>query len=299
MAGVPARPAGDLLEARPATVRRRRRVARLWLLAPALLILAGLLILPLLIMAVYSFLTPGTFGGVIWEVSLDAYVQFLFERDIFDDTLRFTSAYLGIYGRSFLQALGATLGCLLIGLPTAWWMATRPPEQRNLWVFLITVPYWVNLLIRTLAMLFLLRDEGPLNAFLIWLGVIERPLTLAYTDGAVLVGLIYSYLPFMVLPIFATIERFDFRLVEAAYDLYGERRTVFRRIVLPLALPGIVAGCLLVFIPSLGAFIAPDILGGGRNLMIGNLIALQFGSSRNWPFGAAAAMILMSVAWSP
>jgi ABC-type molybdate transport system permease subunit len=123
----------------------------------------------------------------------------------------------------------------------------------------------------------------------------KRPLTIAYTPYAIAIGLIYSYLPFMVLPIYATIERFDFRLVESAYDLYADRWTVLRRIVLPLAAPGIIAGCLLVFIPSLGAFIAPDILGGGRNLMIGNMIALQFGASRNWPFGAAAAVILMSM----
>jgi spermidine/putrescine transport system permease protein len=279
----------------PSPRARRRAAGRVVLLAPALAILSGLLIAPLGIMLVYSFLTPATFGGVIWEISLGAYVQFLFERDIFDDSLTFTTAYLGIFARSFVQALVATLGCLVIGLPTAYFMATRPPEQRNLWVFLITVPYWVNLLIRTLAMLFLIRDEGPLNAFLLWLGVIERPLTIAYTPYAIAIGLIYSYLPFMVLPIYATIERFDFRLIEAAYDLYAGRWTVFRRIILPLAAPGIVAGCLLVFIPSLGAFIAPDILGGGRNLMIGNMIALQFGSSRNWPFGAAAAVILMSM----
>ena len=254
-----------------------------------------LLVVPLGIMVVYSFLTPATFGGVIWQFSLGAYLQFLFERDIFDDTLIFTSAYLGIYLRSFVQALIATAGCLLIGLPTAYFMATRPREQRNLWVFLITVPYWVNLLISTFAMLFLIRDEGPLNALLLWLGVVERPLAIAYTNKAIAIGLIYSYLPFMVLPIYATIERFDFRLIEAAYDLYADRWTVLRRVILPLAAPGIVAGCLLVFIPSLGAFIAPDILGGGRNLMIGNMIALQFGSSRNWPFGAAAAVILMSM----
>jgi spermidine/putrescine transport system permease protein len=163
------------------TARVRRGDRRLLLLVPALAILSGLLIAPLCIMLVYSFLVPGTFGGVIWEFSLGAYVQFLFERDIFDDTLTFTTAYLGIFGRSFAQALVATIGCLLIGLPTAYFMATRPPAQRNLWVFLITVPYWVNLLIRTLAMLFLIRDEGPLNAFLLWLGVIERPLTIAYT----------------------------------------------------------------------------------------------------------------------
>jgi spermidine/putrescine transport system permease protein len=274
---------------------RRRTGGRMLLLAPALAILCGLLIVPLVIMLVYSFLTPATFGGVTWDFSLGAYVQFLFERDIFDDSLTFTTAYLGIFARSFVQALVATLGCLAIGLPTAYFMATRPPEQRNMWVFLITVPYWVNLLIRTLAMLFLIRDEGPLNAFLLWLGLIERPLTIAYTPYAIAIGLIYSYLPFMVLPIYATIERFDFRLIEAAYDLYAGRWTVFRRIILPLAAPGVIAGCLLVFIPSLGAFIAPDILGGGRNLMIGNMIALQFGSSRNWPFGAAAAVILMSM----
>jgi len=281
--------------AEPGTRTRRRTHPRLLLLVPALAILGVLLVVPLGIMVVYSVLTPATFGGVIWQFSPGAYLQFLFERDIFDDTLIFTSAYLGIYLRSFIQALTATAGCLLIGLPTAYFMATRPRERRNLWVFLITVPYWVNLLIRTLAMLFLIRDEGPLNAFLLWLGVIERPLAIAYTNKAIAIGLIYSYLPFMVLPIYATVERFDFRLIEAAYDLYADRWTVLRRIILPLAAPGIVAGCLLVFIPSLGAFIAPDILGGGRNLMIGNMIALQFGSSRNWPFGAAAAVILMSM----
>jgi spermidine/putrescine transport system permease protein len=282
--------------ARPTAARERHRAGRRFLLlVPALAILSGLLIVPLSIMLVYSFLTPATFGSVIWEFSFGAYIQFLFERDIFDDSLTLTTAYLGIFTRSFVQALVATLGCLVIGLPTAYFMATRPPEQRNLWVFLITVPYWVNLLIRTLAMLFLIRDGGPLNAFLLWLGVIERPLTIAYTPYAIAIGLIYSYLPFMVLPIYATIERFDFRLIEAAYDLYADRWTIFRRIILPLAAPGIIAGCLLVFIPSLGAFIAPDILGGGRNLMIGNMIALQFGSSRNWPFGAAAAVILMTM----
>jgi spermidine/putrescine transport system permease protein len=281
--------------AAPARRTRRRAELRLLLLVPALAILGLLLIVPLGIMVVYSFLIPATFGGVVWQFSPGAYVQFLFERDIFDDTLVFTSAYLEIYLRSFVQALVATAGCLLIGLPTAYFMATRPREQRNLWVFLITVPYWVNLLIRTLAMLFLIRDEGPLNALLLWLGAIEQPLTIAYTNRAIAIGLIYSYLPFMVLPIYATVERFDFRLIEAAYDLYADRWTVFRRIILPLAAPGIVAGCLLVFIPSLGAFIAPDILGGGRNLMIGNMIALQFGSSRNWPFGAAAAVILMTM----
>jgi spermidine/putrescine transport system permease protein len=274
---------------------RRRGMLRAALLAPALLTIFGLLVLPLGIVFVYSFLTPATFGGVIWELSGAAYVQFLFERDIFDDSLVFSTAYLEIFGRSFLQALFATLACFVIGFPTAYYIATRPLRQRNVWILLITVPYWVNLLIRTISMLFLIRDEGPLNHALQSLGIIESPIHIAYTNVGVGIGLVYSYLPFMVLPIYAAIERFDFRLMEAAYDLYADRWTILREIVLPLARPGIVAGSLLVFIPSIGAFIAPDLLGGGKNLMVGNMIALQFQSSRNWPFGSAAAVILMSI----
>jgi spermidine/putrescine transport system permease protein len=289
--------AGALIDT-SASVRprsRRRGIGRMALLAPAVLTIFGLLVLPLGIVVVYSFLTPATFGGVIWDFSWGAYIQFLFERDIFDDTLVFSTAYLEILGRSFLQALFATLACFLVGFPTAYFIATRPVSQRNVWILLVTVPYWVNLLIRTISMLFLIRDEGPLNHALLSLGIVERPLHIAYTDIGVGIGLVYSYLPFMVLPIYAAIERFDFRLMEAAYDLYADRWTILREIILPLAKPGIVAGSLLVFIPSIGAFIAPDLLGGGKNLMIGNLIALQFQSSRNWPFGSAAAVILMSI----
>jgi spermidine/putrescine transport system permease protein len=289
--------AGALIDT-SASVRprsRRRGIGRMALLAPAVLTIFGLLVLPLGIVVVYSFLTPATFGGVIWDFSWGAYIQFLFERDIFDDSLVFSTAYLEIFGRSFLQALFATLACFLVGFPTAYFIATRPARQRNAWILLITVPYWVNLLIRTISMLFLIRDEGPLNHALLSLGIVDSPVRIAYTNVGVGIGLVYSYLPFMVLPIYAAIERFDFRLVEAAYDLYAGRWTILREIILPLARPGIVAGSLLVFIPSIGAFIAPDLLGGGRNLMVGNMIALQFQSSRNWPFGSAAAIILMSI----
>jgi spermidine/putrescine transport system permease protein len=268
---------------------------RALLLAPTVLTIGVFLLLPLIIIAIYSFLTPGTYGGVVWEFSTASYVQFLFEQDLFDETLIFSTAYLEIYLRSFVQALMATSACFLIGFPTAYFIATRPERQRNVWLFLVTIPYWINLLIRTLAMLFLVRDEGPLNHILQSLGLIGAPLRIAYTEFGVGIALVYSYLPFMVLPVYAAIERFDFRLLEAAYDLYAGRWTILREIILPLALPGIVAGSLLVFIPSLGAFIAPDLLGGGKNLMIGNLIALQFQGSRNWPFGSAAAVILMTV----
>ena len=265
------------------------------LLSPTLGLIFVFLILPIGLIVIYSFLTPGTYGGVIWQFSTDSYTQFLFERDIFDDTLVFSSAYLQIYFRSFVQALVTTIVCFLIGFPTAYYIATLPRDRRYMWVLLITVPYWINLLIRTIAMLFLIRNEGPLNHLLISIGVIESPLKIAYTNIGVGIGLIYSYLPFMVLPLYAAIERFDFRLVEASYDLYATRWTILRKIILPLTIPGIVAGSLLVFIPSLGSFIAPDLLGGGKKLMIGNLIALQFQGSRNWPFGSAAAVILMTI----
>ncbi len=265
------------------------------LLSPALIAIALFLVAPLGFILIYSLLTPGTYGGVVWTFTPDAYIQFLFERDLFTEELQFSSAYLTIYGRSFLQAVVATFIGLIIGFPTAYFIATRPESQRNLWVFLITVPYWVNLLIRTVSMLFIIRNEGPLNAVLIEIGLIDTPLQIAYTNFAVALGLVYSYLPFMVLPIYASIERFDFRIVEAAHDLYADRWTTLRKIIIPITKPGIVAGSLLVFIPSLGSFIAPDLLGGGKNLMIGNMIALQFQGSRNWPFGSAAAVILMTI----
>lgn len=268
---------------------------RLLLLSPAILAICFFLVTPLIFIITYSFLTPGTYGGIEWVFSTDAYVQFLFERDLFTEDLVFSTAYLSIYSRSALQAIVATGICLVIGFPTAYFIATRPLSQRTAWVFLITVPYWINLLIRTVSMLFIIRDEGPINHALIGIGLISEPIRMAYTDFGIALGLVYSYLPFMVLPIYASIERFDFRLMEAAYDLYSDRWTILRKIVLPITKPGIIAGSLLVFIPSLGSFIAPDLLGGGKNLMIGNLIALQFQGSRNWPFGSAAAVILMTV----
>lgn len=285
---------GGLAQAQRAAEARARR-GRWLLLAPALLTIGIFGLFPLTITLVYSLLSPGTYGGVTWELSGEAYLKFLFERDIFDDTLAFTDTYLSIFGRSIGLALGATLGALVIGFPTAYFIASKPREQRNFWLFLITLPFWTNLLIRTYAILLIIRDEGLVNIGLQRAGVTDGPISILYTDTAVFIGLIYSYLPFMVLPLYASLEKLDFRLVEAAYDLYATRLQVLRRIIVPLAKPGIVAGCILVFIPGLGAYITPELLGGGKKLMIGNLIALQFGSSRNWPFGSAAALILMAV----
>ncbi|MBG1232380.1 ABC transporter permease [Aestuariivirga litoralis] len=278
-----------------ALASQKRSARRHQLLSlPSVLIITLFGILPLLVILVYSFLKAAPYGGVEWKFTTDAYVNFLFQRDIFDDTLQFAPDYLYIYLRSILFALLTTVICLLIGFPTAYFMATRPPEQRSWWVLLITIPFWSNLLVRTLAIMFIIRDEGVINTLLMHWHVIDKPITMLYTNFAIVLGLLYSYLPFMVLPLYSSLEKLDFRLVEAGFDLYATKRQVLWRIIIPMAKPGIIAGCLLVLIPAIGAYVTPLILGGGLHLMIGDLIAQQFGSGRNWPLGAAQALILMA-----
>ena len=274
----------------PDAEARRRR----WLTLPAVAVVGLFGALPLVIVVVYSLLKAAPYGGVEWVFSTDAYVSFLYQRDIFDDTLQFHDDYLLIYGRSLLFSIVTTACCLVLGFPTAYFIATRPVATRPLWLLLVTIPFWSNLLIRTLAIMLLIRDDGLVNNGLMWLGVIDTPFVMIFTNFAIVLGLFYSFLPFMVLPLFSSLEKLDFRLVEAGFDLYANRFQVLTRIILPIARPGIVAGCLLVFIPSIGAYVTPLILGGGKHLMIGSLIAEQFGSARNWPMGAAQALILMA-----
>jgi spermidine/putrescine transport system permease protein len=267
------------------------------LLLPTWVMVGVFMVIPVLFMAVYSFLTKEFRGGVIWDFTLAAYDQFFLSRGLFgDEPPRIEWTYISIFWRSIWQAALATLVCLIVGFPTAWFIATRPARSRAVWLFLITVPYWVNLLIRTVSLKFLIRDNGPLNESLMSIGLIDGPLPLVNTNLAVQLGLFYSYLPFMVLPIYAAVERYNFALSEAAADLYASRWVTLWEIVLPIVKPGIIAGCILVFVPSLGAFLAPDLLGGAKTFMIGSLIDEQFrGSQGNWPFGAAAAMILMTL----
>ena len=182
-----------------------------------------------------------------------------------------------------------------LGLPTAWFIATRPAKSRAFWLFLITIPFWTNLLIRTFAIMEVIRNQGILNTFLMHFGLISEPIQILYTDTAVLMGMTYVYLPLMVLPLYAAIDRFDFSLIEAGYDLYASRWQVLRGVILPIIKPGIIAGCILVFIPSLGAYVTPRVLGGGKNMMIGNFIELQFGQGQNWPLGAALSTVLLLV----
>ncbi len=275
----------------------RKDIRSRWLLsAPALVIIFLAAIGPLFVMLYYSFLVKGDYGDVkLGQYSLDGWFSVLFERDIFDDTVGFASAHISIWWRSVKLSIMTTLVTLLFGFPTAYFIATRPARTREVWVFLVTIPFWTNLLIRTFAMQQVIRNEGILNTVLMWSGIIDQPLQIMYTDAAILFGMVYVYLPLMVLPLYASMEKLDFRLVEAGYDLYATRLKVLWRIIIPLVRPGIVAGSILVFIPSLGAYVIPRVLGGGKNMMLGNLIEQQFGSGRNWPLGAAISITLMAV----
>ena len=282
-------------ESLEAQAQRKEVKRNLLLSTPALIVLICAASGPLLIMVVFSFLTSGDYGGVKWEWSTKAWFQVAFYRDIFDDTVSIADAHLSILWRSVRLSFLTTLTAFVLGFPTAYFIATRPPETRNIWLFLVTIPFWTNLLIRTFAILEIIRNQGVVNSFLLMLGVIDQPLDMLYTDIAILLGMTYVYIPLMILPIYASMERFDFKLVEAAYDLYASRWKVMKRVILPLVKPGVVAGSILVFIPSLGAYVTPRVLGGGKNLMLGNLIELQFGQGRNWPLGAALSLTLLVI----
>lgn len=269
---------------------------RWWLASPALLIVFLAAIGPLAVVVLYSFMVKGDYGDVkYWEFSLDGWFSVFFERDLFDDTVTLADAHLTILWRSVKLSLITTAVTLLLGFPTAYFIATRDRQWRDLWLFLITLPFWTNLLIRTFAIQEVFRNEGVLNNTLLWLGIVERPLQVMFTELGILLGMAYVYLPLMVLPLYASLERFDFRYAEAASDLYANNFKVLRRIIIPMVQPGIVAGSILVFIPSLGAYVTPRLMGGGKSLMLGNLIELQFGQGRNWPLGSALSITLTGV----
>ncbi len=276
--------------------KERRELKRRWLLvSPALVIIGCIGILPLSIIIVYSFMSPGPFAGVEWKPTLEAWINLFLERDIFDDTLGINYAHLRIFGRSVGLAFTATVLTLIFGFPTAYFIATRPAEKRNFWLFLISLPFWSNLLVRTFAMMLFVRDKGFINHVLLKLNVIETPFHILYTNTAIGIGLVYAYLPLMVMPLYASMEKLDFSLIEAGFDLYANRFKVLVRLIIPMVKPGIVAGCILVFIPTLGAYVTPRILGGGKTLMLGGLIANQFSTSRDWPLGSVLSLSLMTM----
>lgn len=251
-------------------------------LAPAVALLLALFVAPMAILAVYTLLTRGVYGGIAAPLTLENWLRL------------FDPLYLSILGRSFAVAAAATAICLILAFPLALFISRAGP-RKNLYLALVMLPFWTSLLVRTYAWMFLLRDTGLVNTTLLAFGLIREPLPLLYNWWAVLLGLVYGYLPFMVLPLFATLERLDPALSEAAADLGARPAQTIWRVVIPLSAPGIRAGVLLVFIPCLGAYLTPDLLGGGKTILIGTLVQNQFTSARDWPFGAALSMGLMAI----
>jgi spermidine/putrescine transport system permease protein len=262
---------------------RRERLTLGVLLSPTLFWLSLFFIIPLIIIFVYSFLDRGTYGGIEWTFQIDNYVRFV-------DPL-----YLRIFGRSLMIAGVTTLICLVLGYPMAYWIASRSPRRRTAFMLLVMLPFFTNFIVRTYALRFIMVRDGVLNQALFALGLAnpESPPNILFSQQAVVIGLAYTWIVAMVLPCYASLVGLDRSLVEAAQDLYANRLRAFFRVTLPLTKAGIVAGTILVFIPSFGAFVTPDLLGGSKSDMIGNLIVQQFGMASDWPFGAAISTILL------
>ncbi len=261
----------------------RHNYRLLILLSPVLLWLFCFFFLPLISVLIYSFVERGTYGGIEWNFTLENYQRL------------FDGLYLGTLWRSISTAFVCTIICLLIGYPFAYYLAYYRPKLRNVLLLLVVVPFWINFLIRTYAWILILRTEGLLNSFLSILIPGFQPLEILNTPFAVQIGLVYGYLPFMILPLYAALEQMDFSLIDAAKDLGASPRHAFWHVTLPLSIPGILAGSMLVFIPTVGAFLTPDILGGGKVSFVGNVIERQFKTARDFPFGAALSFMLMAI----
>lgn len=252
------------------------------LLSPTLFWLGLFFIAPLIVVLVVSFSRRSLTGVVEYTFTLDNYIRVFSE-----------SIYLRILWKSLWLAILNTALCLLIGYPFAFYIARQTPSRQRLLIFLVMVPFWTNFLVRTYALIFIVRDTGIINNILISLGVIDQPLKIMFTQTGVMLGMVYGYLPFAVLPLYASIEQLDFNYVQAAQDLGANTVKVFTRIVLPLTMPGVVAAAIITFIPTLGAYVTPDLMGGGSTFLVGNLLQQQFMTVRDWPFGSALGIILM------
>ncbi|NWG08480.1 MAG: ABC transporter permease [Chloroflexi bacterium] len=279
---------------------RENKSAQGTLLAtPTMLWMLALLIIPLLLTLVVSFGKRSPDGDVIYTFSLDNYIRLLgYSTDCENGQAScFNPLYLQILWRSVSLAFNTTILVIVLAYPLAYFIARAQPKRRNTFLFLVLIPLWTNFVIRVYAWMMLLRKEGAINIILGWVaglfGLDFQPLEMLYTPGAVLVGMVYEFLPFMILPIFTSLEKIDGSLYEAAADLGANAIKTFLRVTLPLSMPGVVAGTILVFIPVMGTFIVSDILGGRQVILVGNLIQRQFLDARDPTFGSAASLILM------
>ncbi|MBT1178028.1 ABC transporter permease [Bifidobacterium callimiconis] len=248
---------------------------------------------PMCVIVAFSFMSrPDMGGGVKFQFSTDAYEKLLFRHDFFGNRF-FDTRYLEVFGTSLWQALLTTVVCVALAFPIALWMSMKSAKTQQILVLLVTIPFWTNLLVRTYAWMLILNENGPINWAANLLGLGKQQLL--YTSFASVIGLIYTFLPFAILPMYSALSGFDFRLVEAAYDLGARKLTVMRRVILRAAMPGVMSGVALCFIPAFGSYVQPVLLGGGRVLMVGNLIASQFAEARNWPFGAALSTVILAI----
>ncbi len=271
-------------KARPSLLKliRENKVAQgLFLISPANIYLFFFMVLPLILVIILSFLSRGTYGEVVFKFNLTNYARLL-------DPL-----YARILFYSFTVGIATTIFCILIGYPLAYYIARAPARQRSLLLFLILIPFWTNFIIRIYARILILRAGGLLDSFLQWTHITTDSLRLLYTPTAVLIGMVYEFLPFMILPLYTSLEKIENSILEAAADLGAPPWRVFLRVTRPLSVPGMIAGTILVFIPAMGMFVIPDLMGGAKTILVGNVIRNQFLTARDWPFGAAASMILM------
>jgi len=261
--------------------QRHPRLIGWMLLSPLLIWLALFVIAPAAILFVYSFCSRDALGQVVYDFNLGNYAR------VFDPI------YIKILLRSIGYAALTTIICIILGYPVAYFIGKARPDTRNLLLMLVIIPFWTSFLIRTYAWITILKSEGLMNGMLQYTKLISAPIEILYTPYAIIIGLVYAYLPFMILPIYGSVEKLDNALVEAAMDLGAGPVRAFSNVIIPLTWPGIVAGTLLVFIPSIGMFAITDLMGGARVPMIGNVIQNQFLQARDWPFGAALGMTLM------
>ncbi|SFC85960.1 ABC transporter permease [Tropicimonas isoalkanivorans] len=274
------------------SLTRRKLLHLLGLLGAPTVFLLIFFFGPLVIMLVYSFLTPGIYGGVDWIFSHLNYGRILGWADTRYE--KFDPVYLAIFLRSLRLATLTVATSLIVSYPAAFWISRMRPGRRDFAIFLVTLPFFVSLIVRLFAWVLILRPTGFLNQGLMGIGLTSEPIEFLYTDFAVVLGMTYVFIPFMFLPLYSSIEKLDMAQLEASSDLGATRLQTFRKVVLPATMPGIIGGSIITFIPALGNFIVPSVLGGAKVLMIGNLIEQQFLSARNWPFGSALAMMVMT-----
>jgi spermidine/putrescine transport system permease protein len=280
-----------------AAIQRRPGLFGWLLMAPMLLWLVAFVIVPTGILLVYSFCQRDELGQIVYTFSWENYRRIFIDSD----TGKFGTTYLTVFVRSVAYAGLTTVICLVMGYPVAWFIGRAPESRRNLLLMLVMIPFWTSFLVRTYAWITILSTEGLLNSFLQYTKLISEPFDMLYTPGAVIVGLVYSYLPFLILPVYGSVEKLDNALVEAAFDLGAGPIRTFHRVILPLTRPGIMAGILLVFIPAIGMFAISELMGGNSQPTIGEVIQDQFLQARDWPFGAALGMtivVLFAVAFS-